>query len=195
MADGSERRGRELKRKLFYALVGECITAWAAVEHQLFYLFAQALFGVVADGEKAALLFWTFPNFGMRLSYTSMLVKHCLRTGQGKKTDAQKYWKELNDEIKELSSFRNLVAHQPIAPDKIVPAFDEKYYTVLTWVDEMIIPNELDAKKTFNPIKEVDLEAHLKSLSQVREKLKHVSVNLQHWKEIAQETFSDNESI
>jgi hypothetical protein len=34
---------RELKRKMFYASLGECITAWAAIERELFELFRRAL--------------------------------------------------------------------------------------------------------------------------------------------------------
>ena len=88
-------QARELKRKMFYASLGECITAWAAIERELFELFHRAL-GVERrwrsksrrnpDRDKSALLFWTFPTFGMRLSYTSMLVTYCLQTGDGKVT-------------------------------------------------------------------------------------------------------------
>ena len=89
---------RLLKRKLFYASLGECITAWADVERQLFDLFRLALGKgsrgwrkgqMDTDAEKSALLFWTFPTFRMRLSYTSMLVAHSLRTGDGSKTEAE----------------------------------------------------------------------------------------------------------
>jgi hypothetical protein len=84
---------------MFYASLGECITAWATVERELFDLFHRAL-GIErrwrpksrrdADKEKSALLFWTFPTFGMRLSYTSMLVMQCIKTGDGSETKAQK---------------------------------------------------------------------------------------------------------
>ena len=36
-------RERELKRKMFYASLGECITSWAAIERELFELFHRAL--------------------------------------------------------------------------------------------------------------------------------------------------------
>jgi hypothetical protein len=184
---------KTFKSQLFFASLGECITAWADVESQLFYLFMQALFGEVvnqADWGKATLLFSKFYTFSTRLDYTSMLIEHCLRTSDDSdsdtENDAQKYWKELKIEIKQLAEFRNLLAHQPVAPpDQIVPTVGENGYIVLTLTDEMVIPNELYGKKKFKPIKKTDLEAHLKSVSKRRKKLKHVSVNLQHWKDMA----------
>jgi hypothetical protein len=196
---------RHLERHFFFALLGKCITAWADVERQLFYLFGQALFGEVvnqSDWGKAKLLFWTFPNFKMRLDYTSMLITHCLKPETGddiqteaakkskkkteKKNEAQKYWIELNGEIKGLSIIRNRLAHHRVAPAEIGPVFDKDDTTVLKWLEDTIIPNEFGVKKQFKPIKEADLKSHLKSISEVSKKLKYVSVNLQHWKEMAQ---------
>jgi hypothetical protein len=51
------------------------------------------------EREKSALLFWTFPTFRMRLSYTSMLVTHCLKTVDGSLQKAQKYWKKLRKDL------------------------------------------------------------------------------------------------
>jgi hypothetical protein len=197
---------RQLERSFFYALLGECITAWADIECQLFFLFLQALFGVAApwfDAEKARLLFWTFPSFSMRLDYTSMLLLTlCLKTESGDdiqtdnartkakaKTEAQKYWKKLNTQIKDLSEFRNRLAHHRVMPAQLAPTFDKNDITMLRWMEDTIIPNELGLKEQFEPIKQADLKSHLKSISEVSEKLKYVSVNLQQWKEMAQATF------
>jgi hypothetical protein len=119
-----------------------------------------------------------------------MLVEHCLGTGQknDSETEAQKYWKELNIEIERLSEFRNLLAHNPIMPAKLIPAVGENGYMVMTSTDEMVIPNKLygkKPKKPFESIKVADLKKHLELVSKMREKLRHVSTSLQHCKKIA----------
>jgi hypothetical protein len=57
----------------------------------------------------------------MRLSYTSMFVTHCLKTDGNCKTKAQKIWKDLNQDLKNLYAFRNNLAHQPAPEDKVIP--------------------------------------------------------------------------
>ena len=193
-------RARELKRKMFYASLGECITAWAAIERELFELFHRAL-GVERrwgsrsrrnpDREKSALLFWTFPTFGTRLSYTSMLVTYCLETADGSKTKPQKYWKKLRDDLEELHSFRNKLAHQPTAEDRVI---EDDEGTVLIWAKEMIIPNKLDKKKSFKSMEQADLDAHLLSVSAICHKLKSTHVNFPSWEEIASETFLQDDA-
>jgi hypothetical protein len=193
-------RERELKRKMFYASLGECITAWAAIERELFELFHRAL-GVEPrwgsknrrnpDRDKSALLFWTFPTFGMRLSYTSMLVTYCLQTAEGSKTKAQKYWEKLRKDLEELYSFRNNLAHQPTAKDKVI---DHDEGTILVWAKEMIIPNKLDKKKSFKPIEQADLDAHLLSASAICHKLKSTYVSFPGWQESALETFLQDDA-
>jgi hypothetical protein len=192
---------RELKRKMFYASLGECITAWAAIERELFELFHRAL-GVEhswsskhrknPDREKSALLFWTFPTFGMRLSYTSMLVTHCLKTADGSKTKPQKHWKKLCEDVDELHSFRNKLAHQPITKDRVI---DHDHGTVVFWAKEMIIPNKLDKKKkSFKPIEQADLDAHLISVASICEKLKSAYAHFPSWEEMASETFLQDDA-
>jgi hypothetical protein len=145
-------RERELKRKLFYASLGECITAWAAIERTLFDIFHVALYDYLKKStkKKAALLFWEMPSFHARLSFTSMLVEHCLKTGDGSNTEAQKHWKRLNKDLVELHKFRNILAHQPTAEDEIILAADEDDADAIIWVEEMIIPNKLHQKKSSN---------------------------------------------
>lgn len=164
---------RELKRKLFYAALGECITAWADIERTLFDLFFGALYIRVDNSakEKPALIFWAIPTFGMRLSYTSMLVTHCLKIEDGKQTEAQKRWKKLNNELETMYKFRNNLAHQPIAEDEVIPPADEDDTYMVIWAEEMIIPNILDKKKSFKPIEHSDLEAHLIAVSILRAQL------------------------
>jgi hypothetical protein len=193
-------QARELKRKMFYASLGECITAWAAIERELFELFHRAL-GVERrwrsrnrrnpDRDKSALLFWTFPTFGMRLSYTSMLVTYCLETSDGSKTKPQKYWKKLSDDLMELYSLRNKMAHQPTAEDRVV---EHDGGTMITWTKEMIIPNKLDKKRPFKPIEQADLDAHLLSVSAICHKLKSTYVRFPSWEEIASETFLQDDA-
>jgi hypothetical protein len=188
-------RARELKRKMFYASLGECITAWAAIERELFELFHRAL-GVERrwgsrsrrnpDRRKSALLFWAFPTFGMRLSYTSMLVAYCLETADGSKTKPQKYWANLSNDLEKLHSFRNKLAHQPATEDKVI---DHDEGTVLIGAKEMIIPNKFDKKKSFKPIEQADLDAHLLSVSAICHKLKSTYISFPSWEEIASETF------
>jgi hypothetical protein len=178
---------------MFYASLGECITSWAAIERELFELFHRAL-GVECrwqtksrknpDKEKSALLFWTFPTFGTPLSYTSMLVTYCLETADGSKTKPQKYWKKLRDDLEELHSFRNKLAHQPTAENRVI---EDDEGTVLIWAKEMIIPNKLDKKKSFKPIEQADLDAHLLSVSAICRKLESTYVNFPGWEEIASE--------
>ena len=184
---------RMKKRKAFYASLGECITAWADVERQLFDLFHRALLGLNDDKEKSALLFWTFPTFGMRLSYTSMLINYCIKTGHGSHTKAQKYWKKLSKDLEELHSFRNILAHQPTAKDKIYPPIDEDRGDMIIWAKDMVIPNKLDKKKSFKPIMHNDLEVHLKSVSLIRERLKTAHIYFPSWEAAAIETFSHND--
>jgi len=103
---------RSAKRRAFYASLGECITACAAIERTLFDVFCGALYAHVDKSarEKSALIFWAIPTFGMRLSYTSMLVAHCIKTADGKETKGQKYWKKLYKDLDSLHSFRNNLA-------------------------------------------------------------------------------------
>src|SRR5579871_6091629 len=96
------------KRRTFFATLGECITIWSAIEREAFELFHQAL---GADREKSALVFWSIPTFGMRLSYTSMLVTHCLKSAAGEETRPQSAWKSISASIKTLYTFRNRLAH------------------------------------------------------------------------------------
>jgi hypothetical protein len=204
MAEWKGLHERELKRKMFYASLGECITAWATIERELFDLFHRAL-GIErrwrpksrrnADREKSALIFWTLPTFGMRLSYTSMLVTYCLETGDGSKSKAQQYWKKLNKDLERLHSFRNKLAHQPTAEDEIVPPTDpDDEGAMIIWAKEMIVPNKLDKRKSFKPIEHADLEAHLKAVLLVRNRLEIACSYLTSWEEIAWETFSDDEN-
>jgi hypothetical protein len=192
---------RELRRRMFYASLGECITAWAAIERELFELFHRAL-GVERrwsskyrkdpDREKSALLFWTFPTFGMRLNYTSMLVTHCLETADGSKTKPQKHWKKLSDDLEKLHSFRNKLAHQPTTKDAVI---EHDHGTILFWAKEMIIPNKLDKKKKpFKPIGQDDLDEHLLSVSAICHKLKSTYASFPSWEEMAAETFLQDDA-
>jgi hypothetical protein len=140
------------------------------------------------EKEKSALLFLVFPTFGMRLGYTSMLVAHGLRTGDGSKTKAQKYWKKLREDLEELYAFRNNLAHQPTTKDKIFPPDpdDEDANATIIWAEE-IIPNKLDRERKFKPIEHTDLEAHLKSVSAIREKLENLYMHFSSLEERALE--------
>jgi len=44
-----KQRERVLRRKMFYASLGECITAWVVIERHIFDLFDRALFGSKSD--------------------------------------------------------------------------------------------------------------------------------------------------
>jgi hypothetical protein len=168
---------RELKRKMFYASLGECITARAAIERVLFKLFHRAL---DANEEKSALIFWAIPTFGIRLSHTSMFVMHCLKIRDGSETKTRQYWKKLRNDLEKLHSFKNYLAHQPTTKDKIEE-------------DDMVIPNDMDKKKAFEPITHSDLEVHLKTVSAINGRLFHLTSEFRRLEEIALETFSGNE--
>jgi hypothetical protein len=196
MAERVALHERELKRKLFYPSLGECITAWAAVERTLFNIFHVSLYDYLKKStkKKAALLFWAMPTFGMRLSYTNMLVEHCLKTGDGSITEAQKRWNQLNKDVVTLASFRNNLAHQPAAEDEIIFASNEGETDVIYWVEEMIVPNKLDQKKKpFTPIVHSDLEAHLIAVAEIKARLSRFSYRLHGLEEAAAETFSEIE--
>jgi hypothetical protein len=137
------------RRKEFFASLGECITAWAAVEQKLFDLFQMAL---GTDREKSAILFWAIPAFSMRLSYTSMFVTHCLKTDANKKTKAQKTWNALQQDIENLRAVRNKLVHQPHLEDEVIPADDERDVEMIIIKTDMIIPNSLDKRQKFKPI-------------------------------------------
>jgi hypothetical protein len=182
-------------RKAFFASLGECITAWATVERTLFDLFHRALGGDNRD--KSALVFWAIPSFSMRLSYTSMLVEHCLKTRDGKKSrtqnkksSAQKEWAKLEKKVTRHSEFRNYLAHQPVTQDKIE---DDESGITITRVKDAVIPNALDKKKEFAPITQPDLEAHLKDVSLINLRLWHFMLNLGAMEEIALKTFRDQD--
>jgi hypothetical protein len=132
-----------------------------------------------------------FPHFGMRLNYTSMLVTYCLETADGSKTKPQKYWTKLSNDLEKLHSFKNKLAHQPTAEDKVI---DHDEGTVLIWAKEMIIPNKFDKKKSFKPIEQADLDAHLLSVSAICHKLKSTCVSFPSWEEIASETFLQDDA-
>ena len=53
----------------------------------------------------------------------------------------------------------------------------------------MIIPNKLDRKKSFKPIEQADLDAHLLSVSAICHKLKSTYIYFPSWEEVAAETF------
>jgi len=122
-----------------------------------------------------------------------MLIMHCLKTGDGKLTKVQKYWKKLNKDLEELSSFRNNLAHQLTAKDRVMPPDDEDRGWTIIRVKEMIVPNKLDRKKSFKPIEHADLEAHLKAVSEIRVQLKHVYISLPGWEESALATLPPEE--
>jgi hypothetical protein len=177
-------------RKAFFASLGECITAWSSVERGLFDLFHQAL---DADRDKCALIFWAIPTFGMRLSYTSMLVTHCLATYDNKETKAQKLWRDLNKDLKNFHSFRNNLAHQPKLDDQIFIDEETKEVDMIIWSKELIIPNSLDKRQKFKAIKHDDLESHLKDISLIEERLKTFAVYFPSFAESASLTFSEIE--
>jgi hypothetical protein len=187
MANLSERTK---KRKAFFASLGECITAWAAIERKIFDLFQIAL---GADREKSAILFWAFPTFGMRLSYTSTFVTQCLKTNGNKKTRAQKHWNALRLDIENIRAFRNKLVHQPIMEDTVLQADDEDYCEMIIWAADMIIPNILDKRQKFKPIELSDLLSHITQLALILERLKYFTSQFPALVEIALQTFSDIE--
>ena len=111
-----------------------------------------------------------------------MLLTHCLKTANGSKTKPQKYWKKLSDDLEELHSFRNKLAHQPTAENRVI---EDDEGTVLIWAKEVIIPNKLDKKKSFKPIEQADLDAHLLSVSAICRKLEVDLRKFPGWEEIA----------
>jgi hypothetical protein len=177
-------------RKTFFASLGECITAWASVERAIFDLFHRAL---DADRDKCALIFWSIPNFGMRLSYTSMIVAHCLVTRDNKETRAQRAWKDLNKDLNNHHSFRNNLAHQPKSEDKIFLNEDTKEVDMIIWAEEMIVPNSLDRRQKFKPIEQSDLESHLRAVLLIEERLKTFTIYFPSLAESASLTFSEIE--
>jgi hypothetical protein len=58
---------------------------------------------------------------------------------------------------------------------------------------EMIIPNRLDSRQTFEPIKVSDLLYHLEAVSKIRKRLSYFTLEFPALSDIALQTFSDTE--
>jgi hypothetical protein len=104
----------EAKQNEFMAMVGYCITDWAAVEEQLFGVFYDIL---EISMERAAIIYLRTPTLESRLSLLDEIL-HTAYPGERKNGGHQHkdldVWDGILKEIRDLLPVRNRLAHSPI---------------------------------------------------------------------------------
>lgn len=171
----------------FYALMGRCITIWASIEARLYHLFTTAL---DSPSELTGILFWSFPSFSMRLSYTSALVNECLSAreiarSQKHLTEKQKLWSDLSTKLKKEYDFRNRLAHQHVPKNRIEMEKDEngeERHLIIKAVTDRIIPNPYDPKQNFEPIVSEEIRERISAAQSLDFSLKHFTAMFPSWR-------------
>jgi hypothetical protein len=93
----------------FYSLFGRCINAWSFID-QIFCTFFS--FALQTDDTRAAIVYYSYNNFGFRQAMTEKLMAVALADDALKKH--RKDWAEIIKEVNRLLPMRNDLAHEPI---------------------------------------------------------------------------------
>jgi hypothetical protein len=120
---------------IFYMRVGECVTAWAEVEDELFRIFRYC----VGPLKQCAIIYYRTPGLEVRFGLADEIVRSILPSKQPGDKDHQsvKAWIEAKGDYQALLTFRRRVAHQPVQ-------FREgEVYTILTAPDLYAMPDLL----------------------------------------------------
>jgi len=93
----------------FLRAVGLCVTRWAFVDRQLFWLFR---FALGAATHRAAIVYYNQQTIGRRLTHVDELFRS-LFVGDKWMAESEE-WARLRNRVNELLPTRNIVAHQPV---------------------------------------------------------------------------------
>jgi hypothetical protein len=93
----------------FLRAVGLCITRWAFVDRQLFWMFR---FGLGAATHRAAIVYYNQQTISRRVAQADELLRNAF--AERKWDSESEEWQRLRNPINELLPTRNIVAHQPV---------------------------------------------------------------------------------
>lgn len=165
----------------FYALMGNCISGWATVEH---YLFKVCRSSLGAPTHRAAIVYSRTPTIESRRALTDELVRTVLppkdRPDGGKDHPDVKEWSAICAEMMELLKVRNRIAHQPMGPQiewEDVEGGDKIGKREL-WFEIYASEHE-ETRKGKRPegLRKEDLEAHATAVWQLKERLAAFYIN------------------
>ena len=148
----------------FYELFGRCINVWSFIDQHFFAFFAFAL-GTVE--KPAAIIYYGYPNFGIRKDMTQKLMTVLLAEEAFKAHKPA--WSAIMKEVDRLLPLRNLLAHEPTRQRirvKIKLSRKEAHAVKLFQVHTD--PRKVLAGKQPTTIEIEDLEAHLSDAKVVR---------------------------
>lgn len=92
--------------------IGRCITEWAGIEETIFDVCCIAL---ATKTPLAAIVFYRSPTIETRLVLTNDLLKFWFpKAPGGHEHQLLQQWDSLQKKIRELTPYRNLMAHHPI---------------------------------------------------------------------------------
>ena len=140
----SEAKRFEEKRRQFFAAIGQSITYWAGIESTMAQIFRLAS---NADEISSRYIFWSFPVFSMKMSYTTGVLDVFLRS-IGEK-DQLKEWDKLDKRLTALYKFRNLLAHQPAIEHDFIYSYPESGGVLALAIlreDLYIVPNKISTQ-------------------------------------------------
>ena len=164
----------------FYMRVGECVTAWAEVEEELFRIFRYC----VGPLRQSAIIYYRTPGLEPRFGLTNEIVLSILPAKQPGDHHhlSVKAWKEAKGDYQSLLSFRRRIAHQPVrfregGPDwlsapNILEISDILSLGALPWLEIATSEHEALRDKAGDPITVEQLLAHKVGVIKLRDRLK-----------------------
>jgi hypothetical protein len=101
----------------FYYFVGVAVTDWAHIDQELFRICADIL---KSDGQHVAIVFYRTPTLSARLNLVDELIHTIFpkptRKSGAHPSESEKIWNKLYNDINEVLSVRNQLAHSPSGP-------------------------------------------------------------------------------
>jgi hypothetical protein len=157
----------KMPKREFYQWVGQCITEWANVEHQLFRL---CNFALGAGPECAAIIYYRTPTLARRLELVEELIQ--TKLPRRRKADGGHdhllvtEWTTIIKNVKALLQTRNFIAHQPHKPEHWI-WIDEDSVEATSWVEIYRNFHERMTKKSKKSIMAYSLPSHHAQLLKV----------------------------
>jgi hypothetical protein len=151
--------------KAFFSTIGQCITAWAFVDRQIYKLFVRLL---RINPALAAVLYYQWRTLDNRLNVVDKLVKHSVP-----ESVFLKQWRPIKNAIDDLLEVRAIIAHQPPLRTGYSTKSGRAAYRYSLHVE----PAERHAKKGHRGLKgkeeisRTDLMRHLRRVERVPKKL------------------------
>ncbi len=163
----------------FYMEVGECVTAWAEVEEELFRIFHYC----VGPLKQSAIIYYRTPGLEARFALADEIVRSILPSKQPGDHDhpSVKAWIAAKGDYQALLAFRRRVAHQPVkfrggddilSVSDILAERDILSFYAPPWLEIAVSEHEaLREKGSIEPITAEHLLEHKVSVVKLGERL------------------------